>query len=112
MECGGGTLEDWFKERFGNEISGWKDCPPATDGHGDNKVRFKTNNLEPKWTTWYNYADWMWEIEINGSQLIKYTVGIEELDSSWKALVSKGGSDRYEYEWIYSNSAFNGTNDG
>jgi len=53
-------------------------------------VQFKTNNIEPKWDTWYNYADWMFEIEISGSETIKYTIGIEELDSSWKAKVTKG----------------------
>jgi len=75
-------------------------------------VQFKTNNLEPKWDDWYNYADWMFEIEILSSETIKYTIGIEELDSSWKAKVSKGSHTMYEYEWIYNNSAFTGVSDG
>ena len=103
MICGG-TTHEWSKTRNGEEIDGWKDCPPAS-GQSPYKVEFKTNNLEPKWD-WYNYADWMISIAVDSANPIDYTVGIEEADQSWKSKTTSQGSLMYEYEWIYSNSQF------
>ncbi len=107
--CGGSDLQ-WSKARGGNEIDSKQYCTQA-DGQREYSVKFGTNNLEPKWN-WYNFADWKFEIEvISENDSIIQVIGINEADTSWKSVMSRGQYQLFEYTWDFSPSAFEASDD-